>query len=232
MKNIVITGASSGIGYATALSLSKNPEHRVFAVARNSALLKSLASAAPAGNVVPFVFDILGGKTILETINGRLKGEDIDVVINNAGRLANKPFSETSAEEWRATFDVNFFGTVNVIRSLLPLMGRSDRGHIVNIGSMGGVEGTIKFPGLTAYSASKAALANLTETLAQELIQKNISVNCLAFGAVQTEMLGKAFPGYQAPVSASETGVFVGNFALTGAAFFNGKIIPVSSSTP
>jgi NAD(P)-dependent dehydrogenase (short-subunit alcohol dehydrogenase family) len=232
MKNIVITGASSGIGYATALSLSKNSEHRVFALARNSALLKSLAAKAPAGNVVPFVFDILAGKTLLETIDGTLKGADIDILINNAGHLVNKPFAETGAEEWKATFDVNFFGTVNVIRSVLPLMGRGDRGHIVNIGSMGGVEGSIKFPGLTAYSASKAALANLTETLAQELVQKNIAINCLAFGAVQTEMLGKAFPGYQAPVSANETGIFVGHFALTGATFFNGKIIHVSSSTP
>jgi 3-oxoacyl-[acyl-carrier protein] reductase len=232
MKNIVITGASSGIGYATAHSLSKNPEHRIFALARNSALLKSLAAAAPSGNITTFVFDILAGKSILDTIDGTLKGAEIDILINNAGHLVNKPFAETTAEEWRATFDVNFFGAVNVIRSVLPSMGLSNRGHIVNVGSMGGVQGSIKFPGLTAYSASKAALANLTETLAQELVQKNIAVNCLAFGAVQTEMLGRAFPDYKAPVSATETGEFVAHFALTGATFFSGKIIPVSSSTP
>jgi len=231
MKNIVITGASSGIGYATALSLSKNPDHRVYALARNSKALATLAAAAQQGNIIPITFDILSSK-LLESINAKLKSLDIDILINNAGHLVNKPFEETTDEEWQATFDVNLFGTLRIIRAALPVMGRVGRGHIINIGSMGGVQGSIKFPGLTAYSASKAAIANLTETLAQELANKNIAVNCLAFGAVQTEMLGKAFPNYKAPLTAAETGDFVGHFALTGATFFNGKIIPVSSSTP
>jgi NAD(P)-dependent dehydrogenase (short-subunit alcohol dehydrogenase family) len=97
---------------------------------------------------------------------------------------------------------------------------------------MGGFQGAAKFPGLSAYSSSKAALAGLTECLAEELKSKNISVNCLAIGAVQTEMLAKAFPGYKAPLKPNQMAEFICNFALTGHTYFNGKIIPVASTTP
>jgi NAD(P)-dependent dehydrogenase (short-subunit alcohol dehydrogenase family) len=111
-------------------------------------------------------------------------------------------------------------------------MGKKNKAHIVNISSMGGFQGTSKFPGLSAYSSSKAALSGLTECLAEELKDKNIAVNCLAIGAVQTEMLAKAFPGYKAPLSAKQMAEFICNFSLTGHLYFNGKIIPVSSTTP
>ena len=97
---------------------------------------------------------------------------------------------------------------------------------------MGGFQGSTKFAGLSAYSSSKSALSGLTECLAEELKDRNIAVNCLALGAVQTEMLGKAFPGYKAPLSAAKMAEFICEFALTGQLFFNGKIIPVSSTTP
>jgi NAD(P)-dependent dehydrogenase (short-subunit alcohol dehydrogenase family) len=97
---------------------------------------------------------------------------------------------------------------------------------------MGGFQGSAKFKGLSAYSSSKSALAGLTECLAEELKEKNIAVNCLAIGAVQTEMLNKAFPGYQAPLKANEMAAFISEFAVNGHKYFNGKIIPVSSSTP
>jgi NAD(P)-dependent dehydrogenase (short-subunit alcohol dehydrogenase family) len=97
---------------------------------------------------------------------------------------------------------------------------------------MGGVQGSAKFPGLAAYSSSKAALANLSELLAEELKEKNIRVNCLALGAAQTEMLETAFPGYKAPVTAAEMAQWVGWFAINGHRFFNGKVLPVALSTP
>ena len=97
---------------------------------------------------------------------------------------------------------------------------------------MGGFQGSSKFPGLSAYSASKAALANLTECLAEELKEKNICANCLALGAVQTEMLETAFPGYVAPVKSREMASFIAYFATRGHQFYNGKILPVSVSTP
>ena len=104
--------------------------------------------------------------------------------------------------------------------------------HIVNIGSMGGFQGSSKFPGLSAYSASKAALHTLTECLAQEFTEQGIKVNCLALGSAQTEMLEKAFPGYESPVMAFEMGKYIADFALTGHRFFNGKVLPVAVTTP
>src|SRR5581483_7914106 len=101
----------------------------------------------------------------------------------------------------------NFIGHVRIIQNLLPLMPAN--AHIVNIGSMGGFQGSSKFPGLSAYSASKAALHNLTECLAQEFIDLGIKVNCLALGSAQTEMLEKAFPGYESPVMAFEMGKYI-----------------------
>ena len=133
---------------------------------------------------------------------------------------------------WRTIFEVNLFGVVQLIQALLPQLSTASKAHIVNIGSMGGVQGSSKFPGLSAYSASKAAIANLTECLAEELKDKNISVNCLALGAIQTEMLAEAFPGYEAPVTSKAMAAYLAEFALNGHQFHNGKIIPVAVSTP
>jgi NAD(P)-dependent dehydrogenase (short-subunit alcohol dehydrogenase family) len=105
-------------------------------------------------------------------------------------------------------------------------------GHVLNITSMGGVQGTVKFPGLSAYSSSKGALSILTELLAEEFKEKGPAFNALALGAVQTEMLAEAFPGYEAPVSAQQMGDYILNFALTAHQFYNGKVLPISSTTP
>ena len=106
------------------------------------------------------------------------------------------------------------------------------KGHVLNITSMGGVQGSAKFPGLSAYSSSKGALVILTELLAEEFKDSGPSFNALALGAVQTEMLEEAFPGYKAPVSAAQIGEYIIDFALNGHQFYNGKVLPISSSTP
>ena len=97
---------------------------------------------------------------------------------------------------------------------------------------MGGIQGSMKFAGLAAYSSSKGALITLSELLAEEYKEQGIAFNVLALGAVQTEMLQEAFPGYQAPISAKNMADYIGNFALTGNKFYNGKVLQVSSSTP
>lgn len=97
---------------------------------------------------------------------------------------------------------------------------------------MGGVMGSVKFDGLSLYAATKGAVSILTESLAAEFAQQGVAVNALAFGAVDTDMLRTAFPNYKAPVTATEMGSFVADFALKGHKFFNGKVLPVSSSTP
>ncbi|MBC7865490.1 MAG: SDR family oxidoreductase, partial [Bacteroidia bacterium] len=149
-----------------------------------------------------------------------------------AGYLVNKPFAEISQTDLSKIYSVNVFGPFHLVQSLLPLMGKNQKAHIVNIGSMGGVQGTSKFPGLSAYTSSKMALAGLSECLAEELKEKNISVNCLAIGAVQTEMMEEAFPGYKPPHTAAEMASFIGDFAINGHKFFNGKIVPVAVSVP
>ncbi len=232
--NIVITGASSGVGRETASILASVPGNHLIVIARNGMKIQSLSGECNLKRqetvMQPIPFDLANGdvNVLAQQIN-RQMGK-IDVLINNAGSLLNKPFGAVTSREIDEVFQVNFKAPYLLIQALLPLMNTGS--HIVNIGSMGGVQGSVKFPGLSVYSASKGALSVLTECLALELADQKISVNCLAFGAVQTEMLSKAFPGYEAPLSAAEMGKFVADFATAGHKFFNGKILPVSLSTP
>jgi NAD(P)-dependent dehydrogenase (short-subunit alcohol dehydrogenase family) len=234
--NIVVTGASSGVGFETALQLVSNIKNKVVALARSADKLQKLSQLAivrnPDGILFPLKFDIVHGDydNVLIPFLEKNLGQ-IDVIVNNAGALINKPFKELHQLDFVSMLQTNFLAPVKIIQHLLPLISARG-GHIVNIGSMGGLAGSIKFPGLAAYSASKGALHTLTECLAVELEQSNIKVNCLALGSAQTEMLEKAFPGYSSPVLASDMGRLVADFAITGHKFFNGKILPVSVTTP
>ena len=157
-------------------------------------------------------------------------GKNVDVLINNAGAILNKSFAEGSLAEFKAIYDTNVFGVAGLIQKLLPVMNSNS--HVVNISSMGGVQGSMKFPGLSAYSSSKGALITLTEMLAEEYKENGPSFNVLALGAVQTEMLEEAFPGYKAPVSAKEMAKYIVDFSLTAQKYYNGKLLQVSNSTP
>lgn len=232
--NIVLTGASSGIGFEAALEFTLNKENKVVCIARSADKLRKLLEIAkgitPDCTLLPVEFDIINDDYAALVPFLTQKLGHIDILINNAGSLVNKPFSETTAADLADMFESNVLGHFNMIKNLLPLMG--DDSHIVNIGSMGGFQGSVKFPGLSAYSASKAALHALTECLAFELVDTGIKVNCLALGSAQTEMLELAFPGYQSPVLAFEMGKYVADFARTAHKFFNGKILPVAVTTP
>ena len=157
-------------------------------------------------------------------------GKDFHLVINNAGALISKPFSETSLSDFEKVYKTNVFGVAELTRVVVPFMKKE--GHVVNISSMGGVQGSTKFAGLAAYSSSKGAVITLTELLAEEYKTTGPSFNVLALGAVQTEMLAEAFPGYQAPTSALEMANYIFDFALNGHKLYNGKLLQVSSSTP
>ena len=227
--NIVITGASNGIGFETARKFSGVQGIRIVALSRDEKKLDTLASKGE-GKIIPLKFDLSNfDSTLLLQALKKNNIVNVDILINNAGHLINKPFDFLTNEDWNSIYRVNVFGAVQMIKTLLPFMGIKSKAHIVNISSYGGFQGSQKFPGLSAYSSSKAALANLTECLAGEFKNKNISVNCLALGAAQTEMLQNAFPGYKAPVTASEMAEFIFWFAVNGNKFFNGKIIPVAS---
>lgn len=232
--NIVVTGASSGLGFEIVLEFIRKTEHKVVAVSRNQEKLKRLLEIArglnPECTLIPVSFDLANDDIgLLEDFILKSLGT-VDVLINNAGQLVNKPFVKTSEEELGQMLQVNVMSHFKLSKALVPFMLKG--GHIVNIGSMGGVQGSVKFPGLSAYSASKAALHVLTECMALELAEYNIKVNCLALGSVQTEMLEEAFPGYQSPVMAFEMGAYVADFALNASKFYNGKIIPLSVTTP
>ncbi len=233
--NIIITGASSGVGFEAVLELILTNKHKIIALARSEDKLARLLEIAKGLNpdcvLYPVAFDIVHDDyaDLLQFVNSRLDGQ-VDILINNAGVLINKPFAELQETDFVEMLQSNFIGHVRIIQSLLPLMPAGS--HILNIGSMGGFQGSAKFPGLAAYSASKAALHTLTECLAQELMEQQIKVNCLALGSAQTEMLEKAFPGYESPVMAFEMGKYVADFALTGQRFFNGKVLPVAVTTP
>ncbi len=233
--NILVTGASSGVGFEAVLELLLSGKHKVIALARSQDKLERLAEIAAGLNpdciLYPIAFDIVHDDyhDLLQFINTHFDNR-IDILINNAGVLVNKPFAQLLETDFVEMLQSNFIGHVRIIQSLFHLMPQG--AHILNIGSMGGYQGSAKFPGLAAYSASKAALHNLTECLAQEFIEQGIKVNCLALGSAQTEMLEKAFPGYESPVMAFEMGKYIADFAVTGHRFFNGKVLPVAVSTP
>jgi short-subunit dehydrogenase len=234
MKNVVITGAGRGIGLALTLEFLKNyPNTKVLAISRNCDKLKPICRDF---NTRLFVlpYDLEGvakdGSLILKYLEEHFVS--VNILINNAGKLYNRPLLETDISEVQEMFAVNVLAPGFLIKTLLPFFDTSTTGHILNIGSMGGLQGTAKFPGLQYYSASKAALTVLTECLAEELKELNISVNCIAPGAVQTEMLAEAFPGYMAPLSPEALAKFIAYFATTGASLMSGKVIPVSLSVP
>ena len=224
MQTIVVSGASKGIGFQICLRAAAEG-HKVIALSRN---IESLSNIE---NIHPFAVDLLNHKEIVgffEVVKSEFGS--IDILINNAGSLINKPFAETTDEEFESVYRVNVFSVASLMRHFLQII--NPKGHVVNISSMGGIQGSLKFPGLSAYSSSKGALITLTEMLAEEYAKTGPSFNALALGAVQTEMLAEAFPGYEAPLTAEQMGTYILDFALNGNQFYNGKVLPVSSSTP
>ncbi|NAS14148.1 SDR family NAD(P)-dependent oxidoreductase [Poritiphilus flavus] len=226
MANVIITGCSRGIGYELA-RLFAEEGHQVLALSRNDGPIADLGHP----NISSFPFDICNSAD-LEKLQSFLNKnwEAVDILINNAGKLENKPFLETSREDFESVYSVNVFGLAELTRIVIPYMPKT--AHVVVISSMGGVQGSMKFPGLAAYSSSKGAVITLTELLAEEFKETGPSFNALALGAVQTEMLAEAFPGYQAPTTALEMATYIKDFALKGHKHYNGKLLQVSSSTP
>ena len=225
MKNIIITGTSRGIGYELAL-LFANAGHKVLAISR-----KIPQELIENPNITYLSVD-LSKENELASVENFISQtwKKVDIIIHNAGSLINKPFEQTTQEDFENVYKVNVFGVANLTRVCLPFLPKGS--HVVSISSMGGIQGSMKFAGLSAYSSSKGAVITLSELLAEEYKEQGIAFNVLALGAVNTEMLNEAFPGYQAPISAREMADYIFNFALTGNKFHNGKIIQVSSSTP
>lgn len=223
--NVLITGVSKGIGAAMLQQLLLCSQvNKVFACTSTS-----ISNEDFSGKLVCYKLDFTDDKSINEL--AKQITEPIHLLINNAGFLIFKKFDQVSITDLKKIYDINFFGPYLLIQKLLPNL-KSGSAHIINIGSMGGYQGSTKFNGLSAYSSSKAALANLSECLAQELKGYNIKVNCLALGAVDTEMLEKAFPDYHSGVTPEEISKLILDFSFNWGRHVSGKIIPISSNTP
>lgn len=238
--NIVITGASSGIGYEIVKAFARLGNHQIIGIARSADKLHQLAGEVGQMNphiqfrAVPYDLHTLrpGQDTLKSAIQQRLPSQPINCLINNAGYLVKKPFEQMNASDAADSFQLNTLAPAWLIQQLLPLMATEPRSHVLNVSSMAGYQGSVKFPELSFYSASKAALAALTEALAVEYAVASVAFNCLAIGATQTEMFARAFPGGQAPVSARTMGEYIAHFALNGHKLYNGKVLPVALSTP
>jgi 3-oxoacyl-[acyl-carrier protein] reductase len=235
--NIIVTGASRGIGYELVKLLSSDAQNTVIAISRDELKINQLIAVCKQqnanANVIALPCDISQEesiKALIPVIKNSVK--TVDILINNAGAIVNKPFTEITSQDLEYVYKVNVFANVWLIQQLMPLMNQEQKSHVVNISSMGGFQGSAKFAGLSAYSSSKAALACLTECLAEEFKETNVAFNCLTIGATQTEMLNEAFPGYIAPLTANKMAAFIADFSLKAHHFMNGKIIPVSLSTP
>jgi len=225
-KTVIITGTSRGIGFELVHLFSK-AGYAVLALSRNAKPVINLNYE----NITALSFD-LNKVEDYNRVEAFIQNEwtHVDILINNAGAIINKPFAETTFDDFKQIYGTNVFGVAELTRRVLPFIPKT--GHVVTISSMGGVQGSMKFAGLSAYSSSKGAVITLTELLAEEYKEAGPSFNVLALGAVQTEMLAEAFPGYKAPTSPIEMATYIFEFAKTGQQFYNGKLLQVSSSTP
>ena len=224
--NVLVTGCSKGIGENIVDELlKKDVINKIYVTSRN---INELNVNSP--KVIKVELDYL--KTDWEYALLKVVSENpINVLINNAGYLYNGSLKDTSYSEIDKMVTINYTGPFKLVQLLLENL-KKGKAHIVNIGSMGGFQGSSKFPGLSLYSSTKAALANLSECWAEELREFDISSNCLALGAVDTEMLQCAFPGFKANVSSSEISTIIVDFSLNYNRLVNGKIFPLSEGTP
>lgn len=226
MKKVIITGTSRGIGFELAQQFA-NSNFQVLALSRNQKPLDNLNLK----NITTLSVDLCD-QNDLEKVSTYLQKnwQDVDILIHNAGYLINKPFENLTKEDFLRVYDVNVFGVAELTKICIPYLRKGS--HVVTISSMGGIQGSLKFSGLAAYSSAKGAVITLSELLAEEYKTQEIAFNVLAIGAVQTEMLAEAFPDYQASLKAIEMADYIYNFANTANKFYNGKVLQVSNTTP
>lgn len=226
MKNVIITGTSRGIGFELA-HLFANNNHNVLALSRNTTSITNLNH----NNITAISTDLSNENDLKKAVDYVSQNwEQVDILIHNAGFLVNKPFTELTSQDYLEVYKVNVFAVAELTKNMIPFLQKGS--HVVTISSMGGIQGSLKFPGLAAYSSSKGAVITLSELLAEEYKEQRISFNVLALGAVQTEMLEEAFPGYEAPTNAKEMASYIFDFSLKGNQFYNGKVLQVSSTNP
>lgn len=221
-----VTGASSGIGRAAAILLARSGA-RVAALARDASSLAQLA-AGSGGAILAVPADLEQPDSLdaaLGTAAARLG--PVTILVNNAGHIEPARLDEMELSSWDRHFAVNVRAAFLASRRVLPSMIAAGRGAIVNVASISGVAGPQKFPGFTAYGASKAALIALTETLAAELRGSGVRVNCVSPGSVDTPMLRRVAPSLEPDMSAAEVAETILFLASRRAAAINGQNLHV-----
>jgi NAD(P)-dependent dehydrogenase (short-subunit alcohol dehydrogenase family) len=225
-KIVCITGASRGIGHSLVKEYLKQG-HLVVAISRNADAVE--VNAEHENDLIRVSANITTHEGI-QTVKSRITElGSLNVLIHNAGQLVYRPFADISLAELQDVYMVNVFAPFTLTQALLDLM---EHCHTISISSIGGVENSLKFPGLSAYSSSKAALNCLTQMWAEEFKETRHTFNCLALGSVQTDMFGEAFPGVPASCTPEEMASFIYNFDSSAPSVQNGKIISVSRTNP
>lgn len=232
---VIITGVSRGIGRAMFERCVQLKEVIVLGMARSQESIESLDVQCREGKCAGYhlyTHDLNSPALSAEMLKEIEHYGRVDVLINNAGHLVNKPFQEITYQDWLDCYQTNVYVPLRLAQQLYPYLSKSELAHVVNIGSMGGIQGSSKFPGLSAYSSSKAALIGLSECLAEEWKDTNIRINTVNLGAVKTEMLAAAFPGFVPNHQPAEVAEWVVDFALNSGKLMNGKSVSLSDSTP
>ncbi|MCM2303980.1 MAG: SDR family oxidoreductase [Elusimicrobia bacterium] len=220
---VLITGGGSGIGAACAAEFLRRGRN-VVVVGRRAGRLKAVKGAlALAGDVGD------EGFARRAFAAARRRFGSVDVLVNNAAHLVKKSFVDTTAAEWDEVMRTNLRGPFLFSREFLR--AAKPGGAIVNIGSLGGIQGTEKFPGLSAYTVSKYGISGLTAALAVEARALGVAVFCAAPGAVDTAMLRKAAPGLKAGAVPADVALVVAD--LAGSArpdLLSGAVIPLDTN--
>lgn len=228
IKTICITGSSRGLGYALCETFLQDVGYQVYAITRNGKSMESLVSEFP-DRLKVIDADICTETGREKIYNCLSTAPSLDILVHNAGKLIFREFEKIEEDELESVYSVNVFAPFLLTQKLVPLFSGT---HIINISSIGGVEGSLKFKGLSAYSSSKAALNCLTEMLSEEYKDTDNSFNCLALGSVGTEMFAAAFGGVKATSTPKEMAKYIYSFAIDAPKVMRGKIISVSKSNP
>ncbi|NBC24997.1 MAG: SDR family NAD(P)-dependent oxidoreductase [Bacteroidetes bacterium] len=224
-ETICITGASRGIGLALVRTFLEAGYH-VAAVTRNPSGLNKERALEKLTIIEADITNDSGRQSVFTALK---ELPSLKILVHNAGKLVFKPFGEINADELEKVYAVNVFAPFLLTQKLLSLM---DNTHTINISSIGGVEGSLKFAGLSAYSSSKAALNCLTEMLSEEFKDTGNTFNCLALGSVDTEMFRKAFPGVDAGTTPEKIAKYILSFSEEAPKVMRGKIISLSLTNP
>lgn len=229
MPNFIITGVSSGIGEQLSQKiLDASEDNFVIGLSRSS-------PSSLKNDRFKYVYCDLSSQEPFEGLINEINKigiNRIEYLVCNAGELINKPFEKISPNEIENIYKVNVFSNFQLIQLMAPYLLGNSISHVITIGSIGGINGSKKFPGLSAYSSSKAALTVLTECLAEEFQNTNIKFNCLALGSVNTKMLRSAFPDFISETDPIEMANFIFKYLVSFKSLVNGKVIPVSKGNP